>query len=174
MQTGIARTGTLFAFEQEGVQPDVLTLAKGLGGGLPLAALLASHATCCFEPGEQGGTFCGTPLMTAVGLAVLRQITKPGFLPRVNRRATDLRRVLEEIAVTYRCPEVRGRGLLQAIVLPEPIATDIVVWCREHGLLLNSPAPSVLRFLPALNVRRNEIKEMATLLIAALRALLPG
>jgi acetylornithine/N-succinyldiaminopimelate aminotransferase len=121
VQTGIARTGTMFAYEQEGVRPDVLTLAKGLGGGLPLAALLASHATCCFEPGEQGGAFCGTPIMT----------------------------------------------------LPQPIAADVVGWCREHGLLLNSPASSVLRFLPALNVQRREINAMATILIAALHALLP-
>ncbi len=169
VQTGMGRTGTIFAWEHEGARPDVLTLAKGLGGGVPLAALLASETASCFAPGEQGGTYCGTPLMTAVGLAVLRAITAPGFLARVNRRATELHQHLEDLADQLGCPEVRGRGLLQALVLPQPVAPAVVSACRARGLLVNAPSSSVLRFMPALTVLRGEITRMAEILGAVLR-----
>ena len=83
IQTGIGRTGRLFGFEHADITPDIMTLAKGLGGGVPLAALVAHRDVCCFEYGDQGGTFCGNPLMAAVGCAVIEEVTKPGFLTRV-------------------------------------------------------------------------------------------
>jgi acetylornithine/N-succinyldiaminopimelate aminotransferase len=159
VQTGMGRTGTLFAFEHEGTRPDVLTLGKGLGAGVPLAALLASARASCFAPGEQGGTFCGTPLMTAVGLAVAQAVAAPAFLSRVRRRASELVAGLRALAARHG-GQVRGRGLLQAWVLATADAPAIVRRARDAGLLINSPRPDVLRFMPALNVTRGEIHAM--------------
>ena len=91
IQTGIGRTGRLFGFEHAGITPDIMTLAKGLGGGVPLAALVAHRDVCCFEYGDQGGTFCGNPLMAAVGCAVIEEVTKPGFLASGARRQATSR-----------------------------------------------------------------------------------
>jgi acetylornithine/N-succinyldiaminopimelate aminotransferase len=161
VQTGIGRTGWLFAAQAESVRPDVLTLGKGLGAGTPLAALVATQAACCFAPGEQGSTYSGTPLLAAVGLAVLRTITAPGFLDTVNARGARLADGLRSIAARFACPEVRGRGLLWALALPEAVAEAVVRDAREReGLLINAPRPNLLRFMPALNVRESEIARM--------------
>jgi acetylornithine/N-succinyldiaminopimelate aminotransferase len=86
VQTGMGRTGRLFAYEHAGIEPDIMTLGKGIGGGVPLSALLAREAVCCFEPGDQGGTYNGNPLMTAVGVAVMRRLTAPAsWTGRGNR-----------------------------------------------------------------------------------------
>lgn len=174
VQTGIGRTGALFAFQHAGIAPDVLTLGKGLGGGVPLSALLASDRADCFEPGDQGGTYCGNPLMAAVGSAVLDTVAQPAFLATVNARAAQMQRVLDRHAA--RCGgTVRAAGLLQALVLSVPAAARVVQAARERGadagepgLLLNAARPDVLRLMPALNVSAEEIDRMDSLLGAAL------
>jgi acetylornithine/N-succinyldiaminopimelate aminotransferase len=164
----MGRTGTLLACQAEGVRPDVLTLGKGLGGGVPLAALLATAPASCFAPGEQGSTFSGTPLIAAAGLAVLRALQAPRFLARVRARAADLQVGLHRLAQRFGCPEVRGRGLLQALVLPAERGEAVVERAREAGLLINSPRPHLLRFMPALTVTRREIGTMLERLARAL------
>jgi acetylornithine/N-succinyldiaminopimelate aminotransferase len=161
VQTGIGRTGSLFAFQQAGIRPDILTLGKGLGGGVPLAALLARADVMCFEPGDQGGTYCGNPLTAAVGYAVLEAVCRPGFLQAVQERSEGLRAVLQRLARRHGGRE-RGAGLLRAWVLPRQAAAPIVAAARElsPGLLLNAARPDVLRFMPALTVSAEEIEQM--------------
>jgi acetylornithine/N-succinyldiaminopimelate aminotransferase len=171
VQTGIGRTGKLFAYEHAGIAPDIMTLGKGLGGGVPLAALLAREQCCCFVAGDQGGTFCGNPLTTAVGMAVLNEILAPGFLASVADNAAYMMTRLEELAVRYKLGEVRGAGLLQALVLADDRAPNLVARALQrepNGLLLNAPRPNVLRFMPALNVTVDEID----LMVAGLEELL--
>ena len=110
IQTGMGRTGALFCFEHTGVRLDIMTLGKGIGAGTPLAALLAREAVCCFDPGDQGGTYNGNALMAAVGQAVLEQITAEGFLERVCEAGAVLRRGLESLSEKYGLSGVRGRG----------------------------------------------------------------
>ncbi|UCV27036.1 acetylornithine transaminase [Ferribacterium limneticum] len=173
VQTGMGRTGKLFAYEHAGITPDIMTLAKGIGGGVPLAALLAREEICCFEPGDQGGTYNGNPLMTAVGAVVLKRLLSPGFLAGVEARGQYLSKRLLELSVKHGLQGERGSGLLRALVLADERGPDIVRRALEGGptgLLLNSPRPNLLRFMPALNVSEAEIDQM----IAMLDTLLQG
>ena len=170
IQTGIGRTGRLFAFEHAGVEPDILTLGKGLGGGVPLAALLAAEPVCCFEYGDQGGTFNGSPLMTAIGSAVVETVSRPAFLADVVAKGEYLADRLRELsaaprprrgarawaAARARAPRARTRRRSRAPRM-------------DRGLLINAPRPDTLRFMPALNVTREEIDQMLVLLSAVLR-----
>ncbi|SHN86501.1 Aminotransferase class-III [Bradyrhizobium erythrophlei] len=160
IQTGIARTGKLFHYEHTGIAPDIMTLGKGLGGGVPLAALLATEAVSCFEHGDQGGTFNGNALMCAAGLAVLEQVAAPAFLKCVTETGLYLESELQRLSARHGLGEVRGRGLLLALDLRMPIAPSIVADALDAGVLLNAPRPDSLRFMPALNVRRQEIDLM--------------
>ena len=160
VQTGIGRTGTLYGFEHSGVRPDIMTLGKGIGGGVPLAALVAAEAVCCFETGDQGGTYNGNALMAAVGCAVMQTVGAPGFLQRVNEAGGVLRAGLLALSVKHGLGEVRGDGLLQALELGSDIGAALVEQARVEGLLLNSPRPATLRFMPALNVSDAEIRQM--------------
>ncbi len=169
IQTGIGRTGTLFGFEHAGIAPDIMTLAKGLGGGVPLAALLAHREVACFDHGDQGGTFCGNPLMAAVGCAVLEELTKPGFLERVVLAGERLADGLRVLSLTHGCGEVRGQGLLLALDLKRDVAPMVVERARERGLLINGPRPDALRFMPALTVSDAEIDDMLERLDGVLR-----
>jgi acetylornithine/N-succinyldiaminopimelate aminotransferase len=164
IQTGMGRTGKLFCYQRYAIEPDIMTLGKGLGGGVPLAALAARAAVCCFEPGDQGGTFNGNPLMTAVGCAVMQALLAPGFLHEVARKGNYLRLRLEQLAAKRGLGEVRGEGLLLALELGADAGPQLVERARDRGLLLNSPRPSVLRFMPALNVSEAEIDIMVALL----------
>ena len=165
VQTGIGRTGKLFAHQHFDLVPDVMTLGKGLGGGVPLAALVAREEVCCFEPGDQGGTFNGNPLATAAGGAVMDAVTAPGFLEQVVAAGAYLQTRLEETSQRFGLGAVRGRGLLLALSLGEKaIGPDIVAAAREEGLLLNAPRPDCLRFMPALNVTAEEIDAMIAIL----------
>jgi acetylornithine/N-succinyldiaminopimelate aminotransferase len=164
IQTGIGRTGRLYGFEHAGVRPDIMTLGKGLGGGVPLAALVASAAASCFEPGDQGGTFNGTPLMAAVGCAVLETVGQPDFLARVREVGQYLAGGLGALSSALGHGEVRGRGLLLALALTRGEATKVVGAALERGLLVNAPRPDTLRFMPALTVTREEIDRMLELL----------
>lgn len=164
VQTGMGRTGTMFAFQSAGIRPDIMTLGKGLGGGVPLAALLAAEEVCCFEAGDQGGTFNGNPLMTAVGCAVMDAVAKPGFLKAVDERSAQLAGGLRRLAEKHGLGDVRGRGLLLALELPRNDAAAVVDRARDQGLLLNAPRPNALRFMPALNVSAGEVERACAIL----------
>lgn len=160
VQTGMGRTGTLFAFEHAGIKPDILTLGKGLGGGVPLAAMLATEAVSCFAHGDQGGTFSGTPLMSAVGLAVVRELSKPEFLANVVAMGNYLGECLQALAQEFRLGSIRRKGLLAAVDIPAGNAISIASQAFEEGLIINATRPTILRFMPALNVTCEEIDEM--------------
>jgi acetylornithine/N-succinyldiaminopimelate aminotransferase len=160
IQTGMGRTGKLFHYEHAGIEPDIMTLGKGIGGGVPLAALLATGKASCFEHGDQGGTFNGNPLMCAAGRAVLAEVGKPEFLKSAVDAGLFLESELQRLSARHGLGEVRGRGLLLALDLKHPIGASIVAQALANGMLLNSPQPDALRFMPALNVSREEIAEM--------------
>jgi acetylornithine/N-succinyldiaminopimelate aminotransferase len=160
IQTGIGRTGRLYAFEHAQVEPDIMTLGKGLGGGVPLAALVASAGASCFEHGDQGGTFNGSPLMAAVGVAVVETVRAPAFLAAVTANGNYLIAQLRALSAELGHGEVRGRGLLIALQLRNLDAAKVSRACLDRGLLVNAPRPDTLRFMPALNVSRGEIDEM--------------
>ena len=168
IQTGIGRTGRLFGFEHADITPDIMTLAKGLGGGVPLAALVAHRDVSCFEYGDQGGTFCGNPLMAAVGCAVIEEVTKLGFLARVVQAGDYLADQLFILSRRYGLSEVRGLGLLLALDLRRDVATEVVDLAGTRGLLINGPRPDSLRFMPALTVTNGEIDRMIEILDSVL------
>jgi len=164
VQTGCGRTGTLFAHEQYGVEPDIMTLGKGLGGGAPLSALLAKADVACFAPGEQGGTFCGNPLMCAAGVAVMHSLLAEGFLATARQMGAQLAEGLRQLSHEFGLGEVRARGLLLALELGHERAAQVVTLARERGLLLNAPRAHCLRFMPALNTRAQEVTQGLDLL----------
>jgi acetylornithine/N-succinyldiaminopimelate aminotransferase len=168
IQTGMGRTGKLFHYEHAGIEPDIMTLGKGIGGGVPLAALLATGHASCFEHGDQGGTFNGNPLMCAAGLAVLEHVAAPEFLKAVADAGLFLESELQKLSARHGLGEVRGRGLLLALELKLPIGAAIVAEALADGVLINSPQPDALRFMPALNVTREEISLMIDCLDAIL------
>jgi acetylornithine/N-succinyldiaminopimelate aminotransferase len=174
IQTGVGRTGTLWDYEHADITPDIMTLGKGLGGGVPLAALVATEAASCFEPGDQGGTFNGNPLMAAVGRAVLEVVLASGFLAGVEARGAHLAQGLSRLSGRHGLGEVRGRGLLLALDLRRDVASKVVEVAREGGLLLNAPRPHILRFMPALNMSLQEIDQMLVMLDAALDRVVAG
>ncbi len=169
IQTGVGRTGKLWGYEHAGIAPDIMTLGKMLGGGVPLAALVATDAVSCFEHGDQGGTFNGNPLMAAVGCAVMDAVLAPGFLEGVEARGAYLMKGLSNLSARHGLGEVRGRGLLVALDLKHDIASKVTEIARDAGLLLNAPRPSLLRLMPALNLSQEEIDTMLAMLDGALR-----
>jgi acetylornithine/N-succinyldiaminopimelate aminotransferase len=174
VQTGMGRCGELFAHQLSGIEPDIMTLGKGIGGGVPLAALLCRAPFDVFEPGDQGGTYNGNPLMTAVGLAVLQQLLQPGFLATVQETGAYLSQSLQQLSARHGLGEERGEGLLRALKLGKEIGAQIVETARDMnpvGLLLNSPRPDLLRFMPALNVTKAEIDQMISMLSDVLKKL---
>jgi acetylornithine/N-succinyldiaminopimelate aminotransferase len=159
VQTGCGRTGTLFAHQQYGIEPDIMTLGKGLGGGVPISALLAKKACSCFAPGDQGGTYAGNPLVCAAAGAVLRTLIADGFLEASRAVGQMLTDGLVELSAEFGLGEVRGRGLLLALEIGHDDAARIVDQARAAGLLLNAPRPNCLRFMPALNTSAEEVAE---------------
>jgi acetylornithine/N-succinyldiaminopimelate aminotransferase len=170
IQTGIGRTGKMFCFEHSDIRPDVLTVGKGIGGGVPLTAVLAREDVCLFEAGDQGGTFNGNPLMTAVGQAVVQEISRPEFLSRVENSGICLAAQLKSLSGELGLGAVRGQGLLIALELNHDNASRVVDIALAMGLLINAPRPSILRFMPALNVSRGEMDQMVAVLRRAIRA----
>jgi len=167
VQAGCGRTGTLFAYQHYGIEPDIMTLGKGIGGGVPLAALMATDAVACFVPGDQGGTYNGNPLMTAVGISVIEQLLAPGFLNAVRAKGELLSKELLSISAEFNLQGERGEGLLRALMLSSDIGGKLVELARDRGpegLLINSPRPNLLRFMPALNVADDEILQMCNIL----------
>ena len=159
IQTGMGRAGALFACQAAGVRPDILTLGKGLGGGVPLAAVLADERASCFEAGDQGGTYNGNPLMTAVGLAVTETVSESGFLEQVRCQGARLRDGLEQLVREGRAAEARGEGLLQAIRLCGDHAERTRDRAFDAGLIVNAARPDTLRFMPSLRVGAAEIDQ---------------
>ncbi|WP_223502301.1 aspartate aminotransferase family protein [Pseudomonas sp. BF-R-24] len=160
VQTGIGRCGTLLAEQSCGITADIVVLGKGLGGGVPLAALLARGKACCFDIGELAGTHHGNALMTAAGLSVLDTVQDKAFLKHVAEAGQHLREGLGRLAHRYGHGELRGQGLLWGLTLSDDSADAVVKAALYEGLLLNSPQPDCLRFTPALNVSNANIDEM--------------
>jgi len=160
VQTGIGRIGTLFGYEQFGVEPDIITLAKGLGGGIPIGAFLAKKKAAVFALGEHGSTFGGNPLACAVGYSTLKFVIKNDIPSKVKKNGAYLIAQLNKLKSKYDfIVEVRGRGLLAAIQFNSDLTDKIVKSCMERGLLLNPVKPNAIRFMPPLIVTRKEIDE---------------
>jgi len=150
VQTGMGRTGDWFGYEYSGITPDVITLAKGLGGGLPLGAMIALGASAyLFQPGDHGSTFGGNPVTTAAALAVIKVIERENLMVAAVKHGNYL---LEEIAQMQGVKEVRGAGLLIGIEFDSEIATKIMIDMRAHGVLINAATANTVRIAPALNV----------------------
>jgi len=179
VQTGIGRCGTMFAFEQADIHPDILTLAKGLGGGIPVGAMLAGQRIApSFGPGTHGSTFGGNPLSCTAALTVLDVIEEEGLLENCRQRGAQLSNGLQTLAITHpEILEVRGAGLLIGALLDETsgiTAAEVIAACREAGLLILPAGPQVLRFLPPLNVSAGEVDEALEKLATALQAASQG
>jgi len=172
IQTGIARCGHMFAYETSGILPDILTLAKGLGGGVPIGAMLASSKVApSLSAGSHGTTFGGNPLSCAAALTVIDTIENEKLLMNVAARSKQLQTGLQALVNTYDCLEdVRGYGLLLGLGASIEVAA-IINACRENGLLILGAGPNVLRFLPALNISETEIEEGLALLNKSLEGL---
>ncbi|MEV5097468.1 acetylornithine transaminase [Streptomyces rochei] len=153
VQTGVGRTGHWFEYQaHEGVLPDVVTLAKGLGGGLPLGATVAfGRAAELLQPGQHGTTFGGNPVACAAGLAVLDTLADEGLLDHVKRQGEKIRGGVEALGHSL-VAHVRGAGLLLGIVLTEPLAPQVQQAAQDAGILVNAPAPDVVRLMPPLNL----------------------
>jgi predicted acetylornithine/succinylornithine family transaminase len=165
IQTGIGRTGTLFAYEQYGVEPDIMTLAKGLAGGFPIGAILAKDKASVFATGEHGTTFGGNPLACAAGYAVFKTIVDDDVSLNAKVTGQYLTKKLNELKQKYALiKEVRGRGLLQAIEFTDKIAMPVLMGCLENGLLLNKVGDTILRFMPPLIIGRDDIDKALDIL----------
>lgn len=169
VQTGCGRTGTLWAHEGFGIRPDIMTVGKGLGGGVPIAAFLANERAACFGPGDHGSTYGGNPLCSAVAGAVLRFIMKedlPGNAIRVGSYFRERLLGLQEEWDIVK--EVRGRGLLLAMEFTKPIALAMAQACCERGLLLNPIPPQTIRFMPPLIISPQDVDQAIVILDAAI------
>jgi len=165
IQTGIGRTGTLFAYEQFGIEPDVMTLAKGLGSGVPIGALLAKEGASVFAAGEHGSTFGGNPLVCAASFATLKFIIDNDVPGKARRVGQYLVSGLEKLKGKFGfIVEVRGRGLLLALGFTDDIAEEVVLSCLEEGLLVNGVKPDALRFMPPLTTTESEVDEALDIL----------
>ena len=161
VQTGMGRTGDWFGYEYSEIKPDVITLAKGLGGGLPLGAMIAlGEAADLFQPGDHGSTFGGNPVATAAGLAVIDTIEKKDLLKRVTEIGTDL---MAEIALIEGVKNVRGAGLLIGVEFSDSIAKEVAKRCEKNGLLVNGNSETVIRLAPPLIITDAEIKKFLTI-----------
>ena len=172
IQTGIGRCGTMFAFQQAGVKPDILTLAKGLGGGVPIGAMLATDKVAAsLSAGSHGTTFGGNPLSCAAALTVLDVLKQENILENVKQRGKQLQAGLQKLVDTYPFfSEVRGNGLLLGLACEKEVM-PIIHACREQGLLVLAAGSHVLRFLPALNITEAEIEEGLMLLNKSIEGL---
>jgi acetylornithine/N-succinyldiaminopimelate aminotransferase len=172
IQTGVGRTGTLFAYEQEGVEPDIACLAKGLAGGVPIGAILARDELAShLVPGDHGTTFGANPLASAAGLATLQHIIDndiPAQAAKSSQRLIGRLRSMEDRLEVV--TEIRGRGMLLAVGLSTDCAADVVAACRERGLLANNVRPNAVRLMPPLNVTDAEMDQACDILEQAILA----
>ena len=169
IQTGVGRTGTLFAYEQYGVEPDIMTLAKGLASGVPIGAILAKEKASVFVPGEHGSTFGGNPLACAAGYATVKFVIDNNIAGRVKEVGQYLIDGLEKMKPRYSSiTDIRGRGLLVALEFDSEIAPALVTACLERGLLVNQLKLNALRFMPPLIIGKKEVDEALAILDEAL------
>lgn len=169
VQTGCGRTGTLWGHEQFGVKPDIMTVGKGLGGGVPIAGIVVKGRAACFGPGDHGSTFGGNALCSAVACAVLRHMLEedlPGNAARVGGYFQDRLVDLQETYEIIRA--VRGRGLLVALEFAAPVALPVVQACRALGLLGNALPPHTIRFMPPLNIDYRDVDQAIAILETAI------
>ena len=172
VQTGMGRTGDWFGYEREGIQPDIITLAKGLGGGLPLGAMITlGDRVPAFKPGEHGSTFGGNPMSCASANAVIDFIVKKDILEKV---AIDGEFLKMQIGAIPGVSGVRGRGLLLGILLDSPVASDVASKAMQRGLLVNAPGKNVIRIAPALTVSKKELREFVETFAHVLDEVLNG
>lgn len=156
VQTGMGRTGRWFGYENSDITPDIITLAKGLGGGLPLGAMIAvSDKAPSFKPGQHGSTFGGNPVSCASGLAAVRVLEKGNFLKTAGNLGALIK---SEVSKIEGVRNVRGEGLLLGIVLEQPVASILLELGKEEGLLLNAPAEDVVRIAPALTISERDVR----------------
>jgi acetylornithine/N-succinyldiaminopimelate aminotransferase len=176
VQCGVARTGTLFAHEQYGITPDIMAIAKGIGGGFPVGACLATeHAAQGMVVGTHGSTYGGNPLAMAACMAVLDVVTEPSFIAHVNEMATRLRAALEQMIPNHDdlFEGVRGMGLMMGLKLKSD-SRALVNHARSHGILLVAAGDNVVRLLPPLIIEEHHIRECVEKLSAAARAYQPA
>ena len=172
IQTGLGRTGTLFAYEQCGIEPDIMTLAKGLAGGVPIGAILAKDKASVFAPGEHGSTFGGNPLACAAGYATLKFIVDNDIAGKAKRMGQYLTAGLEGLRQKFQfITDIRGCGLLVALEFSSDIAPSMVTACLERGLLVNKVKPNALRFMPPLIIGNEEVDEALGILASALASI---
>lgn len=170
IQTGAGRTGTLFAYEQYGVEPDIMALAKGIGSGVPIGAFLAKEAVSVFSPGEHGSTYGGNPLACAASHAVLKYIIEHNIPAQVKRVGNHLMSRLQSMKQEFDfITDVRGRGLLVAIEFNQEIAEQLVLACINKGLLVNRLKPNALRFMPPLIITEKEVDKAVGIVKEALK-----
>jgi acetylornithine/N-succinyldiaminopimelate aminotransferase len=165
IQTGIGRLGTLFAYEQHGVEPDIMTLAKGLGSGMPIGAILAKDRASVFAAGEHGSTFGGNPVTCAAAWATVNYIVEHDISENARQMGQYLAGKLNGLKQKFAfITDVRGLGLLQAIEFSDDIARPVVLACLDGGLLVNKLKPNALRFMPPLIINRQEVDEALDIL----------
>jgi predicted acetylornithine/succinylornithine family transaminase len=170
VQCGMGRTGKFFAFQSYGIKPDIVTMAKSLGGGIPIGAMLASiEVAGGFAPGDHASTFGGNPLATAAACKVIDLISDPDFLKQVEESGRYLQECLSQIT-DERIVGIRGRGLMVGMEFNIDVK-ELIGLCMEQGLLLLNAGPRVLRFVPPLNISKNEINQGVAILKEALREL---
>jgi acetylornithine/N-succinyldiaminopimelate aminotransferase len=169
VQTGVARTGTLFAYQQYGILPDIMILGKGLASGIPIGAILAKDRVSVFTPGEHGSTFGGNPVACAAGYATLKFIIDHDIADNAKRVGQYLTNGLESLKQKFKfITEVRGLGLLLAVEFSHDIAQQVLMACLDGGLLVNKLKPNALRFMPSLNIGNKEVNEALGILDKAL------
>lgn len=169
IQTGAGRTGAWFAFQRAGIVPDAITVAKGIGGGFPIGALITfGTASDLFTPGSHGSTFGGNPLGTAVAGAVLDEIERAGLVENAEQRGIQLREQIAAIDTTL-VDGCRGEGLLIGVALTAPVAPAVVAAAQQHGLIINAANDATVRLAPALTIGDVEIDEFVDLFARALR-----
>lgn len=167
VQTGMGRTGDWFGYEYSGIKPDVITLAKGLGGGLPLGAMIAlGEAAELFQPGDHGSTFGGNPIATAAGLAVIETMEEKNLLSRVSSVGVEL---MADLALIEGVKSIRGAGLLIGIEFSEPVAKQVAKRCEENGVLVNGNSDRVIRIAPPLIISDREIAKFLKIFTESVR-----
>ena len=171
VQTGMGRLGTLFGYESFGVEPDIMTLAKGLGGGVPIGAFMAKDEACAFEPGDHGSTFGGNALTCAAAYASTKYIIENDLSGNSADMGARMGEALNTIkANNSRVSEVRGMGLLWAVLFDSDIGPDVVANCNNEGLLTNPLRPNAVRLMPPLTVSAEEIDQAMERLETAIKA----
>ena len=172
IQTGMGRSGKLWAYELVGIEPDIMTSAKGLAGGVPIGAVLAKNSACVLEPGDHGSTFGGNPLATAAGAHVIKRLINDGILENVVARGNQIQQRLEGLQDRHILVSgQRGVGLLRGLELSKDVAVDSVNASRSQGLLLNPVRPNIVRFMPPLTVTEDEIDKAIDIIDSVLQSL---